>query len=62
MHELSFNILCLIGIIYLLWRITMFSKTLLQLVWKSKSWVNKSAEDKISELCHCNFTIFNDSD
>ena len=62
MHELSFNILCLIGIIYLLWRITIFFKTLLQLVWKSKSWVNKSTEDKISELCHCNFTVFGDSD
>lgn len=62
MHELSFNILCLIGIICLLWRITIFLKTLLQLVWKSKSWVNKSTEDKISELCHCNFTVFGDSD
>ena len=62
MHELSVNVLCLIGIIYLLWRMTFFLRTLLQLFWKSKSWVNKSTEDKISELCHCNFTVFSDSD
>ncbi len=62
MYELIFNILCLIGMIYLLWRITIFFKTLLQLFWKSKKLVNKSTKDKISELCHCNFTIFDESD
>jgi len=62
MYELSSNIFCLIGIIYLLWRITIFFKTLLQLAWTSKSWINKSTKDKISELCHSNFTVFDDSD
>jgi len=61
MYDLSFNVFCLIGIICLLWRITIFLKTLLQLLWKPKSRANKSIEDKITELCHCNFTIFNNS-
>jgi len=62
MHELSFNILCLIGTIYLFWRITTFLKILLQSLRKSKGSANKSTEDKISELCHCNLTVFGDSE
>lgn len=41
MHELSFNILCLIGTIYLLWRVTIFLKNLLQLICKFKELANK---------------------
>jgi len=62
MYELSSNILCLIGAIYLLCRISIFLKTLLQLIWKPKQLANKSTEDKISELCHCNVTVFSDSE
>ena len=62
MYELSSNILCLIGAIYLLYRITIFLKTLLQLIWKPRKAVDKSTKDKISELCHCNFTVFSDSE
>ena len=62
MYELSSNILCLIGAIYLLYRISIFLKTLLQLIWKPKQLANKSTEDKISELCHRNFTVFSDSE
>jgi len=58
MYELSISILSLIGAIYLLWRIAMFLKTLLQLIFKPDKAVYKSANDKISELCYCNFTIF----
>ena len=58
MYELSSNILCLIGIIYLLWRIAMFFRSLLRLVWKSRRLLNKSTVDKVSELCHRKFTVF----
>ena len=58
MYDLSFNIFCLVGIIYLLWRIIILFRSLLLLFLKSKSWDNKSTKEKISELCHCNFSIF----
>jgi hypothetical protein len=62
MYELSFYVLCLIGTIYLFWRITMFFKTLLRLFWSSRKSTNKSTEDKTSELRHCNSTVSNDSE
>jgi len=60
MYELSFYIFCLIGTIYLLYRFSIVLNTLLQLFWKSGKAANKSTKDKISELCHCRFTVFSD--
>ena len=42
MQQLISNILCLIGTIYLFWRIGVFLKTVFQLVWKSKKTADKS--------------------
>jgi hypothetical protein len=36
MYELSLNILCSIGFVYLFWRIVTFLRTLLRLAWKCR--------------------------
>lgn len=46
MQELSFYILCLVGIIYLLWRMGNFLKTFLHLIWKAKKVADKSTLTK----------------
>jgi hypothetical protein len=57
MDDLGFNILCLIGTVYLFWRIAAFFKNLLQLVRYLKEPINESVEDKIPELCNRNLTF-----
>ena len=47
MRDLSFYILCLIGTIYLFWRVGAFFKTLLQLIFKSENSEGKPVEDGI---------------
>ena len=46
MYELSFKILCFIGAIYLFHRVTIFLKTLFQLIWKFKKAADKSTLTK----------------
>ena len=60
MYELIFYIFCLIGTIYLLCRFSVLLRTLLQLFSKSGKAADKSTKDKISELCHCSFSVFSD--
>jgi hypothetical protein len=62
MHELSFNILCLVGAIYLFYRITILLKTLWQGFFKPGKAVDNSTKDNISELYHSNLTAFGDSE
>jgi hypothetical protein len=57
MNEASFYILCLIGTIYLLCRITIFLKTVLQLIWDPKSSSEKQPEGKMTESCHRNWNV-----
>lgn len=61
MDELIAYILCSIGIIYLFWRIAIFLKTLTRLIGRSRGSLNGLTKDKISKLCHCKFTVFNNS-
>jgi len=60
MYESISHILCLMGAIYLVYRITIFLKILFQLIFKPNKMIDNSTKDKISELCHCNFTAFDD--
>jgi len=50
MYESISNILCLIGAIYLLYRIATFLKSLIQLIFKSRRAANKSTKNQISAL------------
>lgn len=61
MRDLSFNLLCMIGTIYLLCRVTIFLKTLVQLTLNSKETDNKLTKDDFSELCCCSLTSVSDS-
>jgi len=62
MYEIISSILCLIGAIYLLYRISILLKNLLQLIWKPNNWKHKSTKEKISALCNCKASFFDDFD
>jgi len=60
LYELMANILGLIGAIYLLYRIGIFLKTILELIRRPQQSANKSIANKISGLCHCRWNVFRD--
>jgi len=47
MYELSFNILCLVGAIYLFYRITIFLKRLVHLIYKPGKATDKATLTKL---------------
>jgi len=62
MKEYFLNIICLFGIMFLIWRIGIFFKILMQLIRKLGSKINMSTKCKVSELQNINFTAFSNSE